>query len=93
MALAEERADGLYPLLYDALRARGHRPTLHLVPGADGGHRRAWLSAAGLGALGTTIEHAARLYVQAGASLVSEPSLRDELARIAGMLGAARPTQ
>ena len=80
-------ADGLFSLVYDLLRAHGHRPGLHLVRDTDApGHRRAWLSAAGFGALGHSIEHAARLYVQAGASLAKDPRLRAELRRIDRMI-------
>jgi hypothetical protein len=81
-------AQGLYSLLYDVLREHGHQPGLHLVPDPDGGHRRAWLSAAGFGALGHSIEHAARLYVQAGATLATDAELRSELRRIGEMLAA-----
>src|SRR3954452_19347682 len=81
-------ARGLYVLVYDLLREHGHHAGLHLVPAPDGGHRRAWLSAAGFGALGHSIEHAARLYVQAGATLATDLELRDELRRIGEMLTA-----
>jgi hypothetical protein len=84
---AESRADGLFAVVYDLLRRHGHRPGLHLVREMDAdGHRRAWLSAAGFGALGHSIEHAARLYVQAGGSLATDPELREELRRIGRML-------
>ena len=82
----EEAMDGtdtLFPTVYDLLRAHGHRPGLHLVSDQDSGHRRAWLSAAGFGALGHSIEHAARLYVQAGTCLAADPGLRIELRRLA----------
>jgi hypothetical protein len=77
----------LFPVLYDVLRAFGHRPGLRLLPdGADGAAReRAWLSGAGLGALGHSIEHASRLYIQAGSSLASDPELRAALRRLEGM--------
>ena len=75
------RHEGLYDLLFDTLRSHGHRPGLHLV-GDGEEHRRAWLNAAGFGALGHSIEHAARLYVQAGGSLAADPALRDELRRL-----------
>jgi hypothetical protein len=85
MAFKDERADGLYALLYDTLVRHGHRPGLHFV--GDGvGRGRAWLNAAGFGALGHSIEHAARLYVQAGGSLAEDPDLRAELRRIDAML-------
>lgn len=88
MAIGDDRADGLYPLLYDTLVRHGHRPGLHVV--ADQlGRGRAWLNAAGFGALGSSIEHAARLYVQAGGSLAADPELRAELQRIDRMLAAA----
>lgn len=76
----------LYPQVYDLLRAYGHRPSLHLVAdrgGVAGGHRRAWLSAAGFGALGRSIEHATRLYVDAGSTLARDPELRSALRRLA----------
>lgn len=75
----------LYPLVYDLLRAFGHHPSLHLVPSSSGstGHRRAWLSAAGFGALGQSIEHAANLYLAAGATLARDPDLRSALRRLA----------
>jgi hypothetical protein len=83
------RADGLFAVVYDLLREHGHRPSLHLVSELDGdGHRRAWLSAAGFGALGHSIEHAARLYVQAGGSLATDPDLRAELRRVGRMITA-----
>jgi hypothetical protein len=89
MAAVDARADGLYALLYDTLRAYGHRPALHLVgEGAD--HGRAWFNAAGFGALGHTVEHAVRLYVQAGASLATDPGLRDALRRLDDMIVAMR---
>lgn len=77
--------DGLFPVLYDVLKSHGHRPALHLVadPSRDGGYRRAWLSAAGFGALGHSIDHAARLYAQAGAALAADPQLRATLRRLA----------
>jgi hypothetical protein len=84
-----ERADGLFALVYDVLRDHGHRPSLHLVRDLEGdGHRRAWLSAAGFGALGHSIEHAARLYVQAGGSLATDAELRAELRRVGRMIAA-----
>jgi hypothetical protein len=85
MPAAELRADGLYALLYDTLRRHGHRPGLLLVDGSCGA-ARAWLNAAGFGALGHSIEHAARLYVQAGSALASDPALRDDLRRMDAML-------
>ena len=75
---------GLYALLYDTLVSHGHRPGLQLA--GDPARRRVWLEAAGFGALGHSIEHAARLYVQAGGSLASDPAVRDELRRLGGML-------
>jgi hypothetical protein len=79
-----EGTDTLFPTVYDLLRAHGHRPGLHLVTAeGEDGHRRAWLSAAGFGALGHSIEHAARLYVQAGSSLAADPQLRVELRKLA----------
>ena len=81
-------AQGLYARLYDILREHGHQPGLHLVPDVESGHRRAWLSAAGFGALGHSIEHAAKLYVQAGATLATDAALRHELRRIGEMLTA-----
>ena len=80
--------DGLYARLYDVLRAHGHRPGLMLVPGAASGRRRAWLTAAGFGALGEDVEHAARLYVHAGGSLAGDAGLRDELRRMDDLLAA-----
>jgi|SoiMethySBSTD1v2_1073268.scaffolds.fasta_scaffold3272568_2 hypothetical protein len=77
-----ERVDGLYARLYDVLRAHAHRPGLTLVPGAECGHRRAWLTAAGFGALGEDVEQAARLYVHAGGSLAGDAGLRDALRRL-----------
>ena len=85
MPIKDDRADGLYALLYDTLVRHGHRPGLHLV-GDSLGRGRAWLNAAGFGALGHSIEHAARLYVQAGGSLAADPGLRAELQRIDAML-------
>jgi hypothetical protein len=77
--------DTLFPVLYDVLRAHGHRPGLHLVADRDGaGHRRAWLSAAGFGALGHSVDHACRLYIQAGVTLAKDPDLRITLRRLAG---------
>ena len=76
---------GLFPVVFDLLRAYGHRPGLHLVIDRDDeerGYRRAWLSAAGFGALGHSIEHAARLYVDAGATLAKDPELRARLRRL-----------
>lgn len=74
---------GLYPVVYDLLRAHGHRPGLHLVGDERSGDGRAWLSAAGFGALGHSIEHACRLYVQAGGTLAKDPELRVRLRRLA----------
>jgi hypothetical protein len=85
MAITDDRADGLYPLLYDMLVQHGHRPGLHVV-GDECGRGRAWLNAAGFGALGHSIEHAARLYVQAGRSLATDPALRAQLRRLDEML-------
>jgi hypothetical protein len=85
MAFTDDRADGLYALVYDTLVRHGHRPGLHLV-GDPLGRDRAWLNAAGFGALGHSIEHAARLYVQAGGSLAADPELRADLRRIDQML-------
>jgi hypothetical protein len=73
----------LYPVVYDVLRAHGHRPGLHLVAEGEG-RQRAWVSAAGFGALGHSIEHACRLYVQAGVTLAKDPELRASLRRLAG---------
>jgi|tagenome__1003787_1003787.scaffolds.fasta_scaffold18744835_2 hypothetical protein len=88
MPFRDDRADGLYALLYDTLVRHGHRPGLHVV--ADHvGRGRAWLNAAGFGALGHSIDHAARLYVQAGGSLAADPELRAELQRIDRMLATA----
>jgi hypothetical protein len=88
MAVSQDsqRRDGLYALLFDMLREHGYRPSLHLVESATGGAPRAWLSAAGFGALGHSVDHAARLYVQAGGSLAADPGLRDELRRLGEML-------
>jgi hypothetical protein len=61
---------------------------MHLVRDDQRGHRRVWLSGAGFGALGHSIEHAARLYVQAGATLATDAELRSELRRIGEMLAA-----
>jgi len=88
MPRTPERVDGLYARLYDLLRAHGHRPGLMLVPGAGFGHRRAWLTAAGFGALGEDVEQAARLYVHAGGSLAGDAGLRDELRRLDARLPA-----
>lgn len=79
-----ERDEPLFPQVFDLLRAYGHRPGLHLVrdPENREGYRRAWLSAAGFGALGQSIEHASRLYVEAGASLARDPQLRSALRRL-----------
>jgi hypothetical protein len=85
MPITDDRADGLYALLYDTLVRHGHRPGLHLL-GDQLGRGRAWLNAAGFGALGHSIDHAARLYVQAGGSLASDPVLRAELRRLDAML-------
>lgn len=85
MAGSQHRAEGLYALLYDTLRRHGHRPGLHLVTQAPG-DGRAWLNAAGFGALGHSIDHAARLYVQAGGSLAADPALRDDLRRMDAQL-------
>jgi hypothetical protein len=85
MASSEPCENGLYDLLYDTLRRHGHRPGLHLL--GDGiGDRRAWLNAAGFGALGHSVDHAARLYVQAGGSLAADPSLREDLRRLDAQL-------
>lgn len=73
----------LFPAVYDALRAHGHRPDLHLVDDSGTG-QRAWLNAAGFGALGQSVEHACRLYVQAGTTLAKDPELRTTLRRLAG---------
>jgi hypothetical protein len=81
MSATDQRVDGLYALVYDTLRRHGHRPGLHLVTEAPG-TGRAWLNAAGFGALGHSIDHAARLYVQAGGALAADPALRDELRRL-----------
>lgn len=75
---------GLFPVVYDLLRAHGHRPGLHLLVEDAEGARRAWVSGAGFGALGHSIEHACRLYVQAGVTLAKEPALRAALRRLAG---------
>ncbi|MEA2293001.1 MAG: hypothetical protein QOE86_640 [Solirubrobacteraceae bacterium] len=85
MPFKDDRADGLYALLYDTLIRHGHRPGLHLT-GDQLGRGRAWLNAAGFGALGHSIDDAARLYVQAGGSLASDPALREELRRLDEML-------
>jgi hypothetical protein len=74
--------EALYPALYDTLRAHGHRLGLHLVSDGRRGHRRVWLSGAGFGALGHSIEHAARLYVRAGSSLAADADLRSDLRRL-----------
>jgi hypothetical protein len=80
----QQPGDSLFPVLFDILRAHGHRPGLHLVADRDGsGCRRAWLSAAGFGALGHSIDHACRLYVQAGVTLAKDPELRITLRRLA----------
>jgi hypothetical protein len=71
--------EALYPTLYDALRAHGHRLALRLVADPVLGTERAWISGAGFGALGHSIEHAARLYAQAGASMAGDPQLRATL--------------
>jgi hypothetical protein len=84
MAETQDQAAGLYALLYDTLRRHGHRPGLSLV--GDDDRRRAWLNAAGFGALGHSIDHAARLYVQAGATLASDAALREDLRRLGAML-------
>ena len=86
-AFAEEP---LFPQVFDLLRTYGHRPALHLVADRDArvGHRRAWLSAAGFGALGHSIEHASRLYVEAGSSLARDPELRSALRRLAARRSA-----
>jgi hypothetical protein len=88
MPRTPEYAAGLYARLYDLLRAHGQRPGLHLVAGPGDGHRRAWLTAAGFGALGEDVEHAARLYVQAGGALAGDPGLRDELRRLDALLAS-----
>jgi hypothetical protein len=75
-------AGPLYDQLFDTLRARGHRPGLHLVPDASGGVRRAWLDAAGFGALGDSIEQAAAAYARTGGSQLADPELRDDLRRL-----------
>lgn len=73
---------GIFPVVYDVLRAHGHRPGLHLVGDGASDRPRAWLSAAGFGALGHSIEHASRLYVQAGTTLARDPELRSSLRRL-----------
>lgn len=82
--------DDLFPAVYDVLREHGHRPALQLVGDGASGHRRAWLSAAGFGALGHSIEHACRLYVQAGATLACDPGLRVSLRRLSSPAAGTR---
>ena len=74
--------EALYPTLYDVLRAHGHRLALRLVADPVLGTERAWISGAGFGALGHSIEHAARLYAQAGASMAADMELRSTLLRL-----------
>lgn len=74
--------DALYPSLYDALRAHGHRLGLRLVADPLHGSQRAWITGAGFGALGHSVEHAARLYAQAGAAMAPDPKLRATLQRL-----------
>lgn len=75
----------IFPVVFDLLRAHGHRPGLHLVEDRAGAAApRVWLSAAGFGALGHSIDHACRLYVQAGSTLAKDADLRAALRRLAG---------
>ncbi len=66
-------------VLYDTLRDHGHRPALHIITDRDS---TVWLTAAGVGALGEDAEHAARVYLEAGASLTEDEPLRVELRRL-----------
>jgi hypothetical protein len=77
-----------FDVLYDTLREHGHRPGLHIIADRTGAVERAWLTAAGVGALGGDAEHAARLYVEAGAALTADEPLRDELRRLRPLLAA-----
>jgi hypothetical protein len=87
MALRDDRHTKLYEAVFDILRKHGHRPGLHLVRHPVDGHRRAWLSAAGFGALGEDIEEAARLYLRAGQALASDEWLREELRGLSRRVG------
>jgi methanogenic corrinoid protein MtbC1 len=72
-----------FAVLYDTLREHGHRPGLHIIADGSGDVERTWLTAAGVGALGDDADHAARLYVEAGAALTADEPLRAELRRLA----------
>jgi hypothetical protein len=77
-----------FDVLYDTLREHGHRPGLHILADDRGSVDSTWLTGAGLGALGHDAEHAARLYVEAGAGLATDAPLRAELRRLESELAA-----
>jgi hypothetical protein len=72
-----------FDVLYDTLRQHGHRPALHIIADHRRTVERTWLTAAGVGALGDDAEHAARVYLVAGAALTDDEPLRAELRRLA----------